>query len=322
MRDEEIMFPGTFEYCERVVERPGVVFHWVTANQPIINIFNRVSPYFWVFDPELPAEEWVRQPPPYARTIEDPRIGQLVGEKRFPPARGKNLYRIIGLRTTESAKRLWAIAQSGSYLAKPDKYGATNARPIYDWRDGDVWLAHKEGGWDYNPAYSVMARFALKPYQQRIAPPTQTVDGIVNLQMAIRAWPRWYDRVCRRLPGMRAAAKFGRRAVVPMRQHGETWQECFQRTCIDEAPADWIKERAEVARDKYLTRHGGHSTSPFPEVRRCRFCSGSASWKRLAEALFNGDPFKLKCPVLKPMQPTYFRPNAREIPENEPIHFT
>lgn len=44
MRDEEIMFPGTFEYADRVAQRPEVDFHWVVANQPIINVFSREEP--------------------------------------------------------------------------------------------------------------------------------------------------------------------------------------------------------------------------------------------------------------------------------------
>ena len=49
MRDDEIMLPGTFEYAERVAAQPDVDFHWLVANQPVINIFNRENPYFWVF---------------------------------------------------------------------------------------------------------------------------------------------------------------------------------------------------------------------------------------------------------------------------------
>ena len=60
IRDEEIMFPGTFEYAERVHARKDVNLHWLVANQPIINVFNRECPYWWVFDPLLKPEEWVR----------------------------------------------------------------------------------------------------------------------------------------------------------------------------------------------------------------------------------------------------------------------
>jgi predicted phosphoadenosine phosphosulfate sulfurtransferase len=62
MRDEEIMYPGTFEYAERCAARPEIKFHWLIAGQPIVNIFNREQPYWWVFDPD--AEPlWVRRPP-------------------------------------------------------------------------------------------------------------------------------------------------------------------------------------------------------------------------------------------------------------------
>jgi predicted phosphoadenosine phosphosulfate sulfurtransferase len=57
MRDEEVMYPGTFEYAERVACRPEVEFHWLVAHQPIVNVFDRVSPYFWTFDPLLSPEE-------------------------------------------------------------------------------------------------------------------------------------------------------------------------------------------------------------------------------------------------------------------------
>ena len=48
MRDEEIMFPGTYEYAERVAARPEVDFHWIYASQPILNVFNRENPFIWV----------------------------------------------------------------------------------------------------------------------------------------------------------------------------------------------------------------------------------------------------------------------------------
>ena len=56
MRDEEIMLPGTYELAERTAKRPEVDFHWLVAGQPVINCFNRVLPYFWVFDDRCPDE--------------------------------------------------------------------------------------------------------------------------------------------------------------------------------------------------------------------------------------------------------------------------
>ena len=47
MRDEEVMFPDTIDFQRRTFERPDVIGHWLIANQPVVNIFDRKNPYFW-----------------------------------------------------------------------------------------------------------------------------------------------------------------------------------------------------------------------------------------------------------------------------------
>jgi len=124
MRDEEIMFPGTFEYAERTYNRPDIEFHWLIASQPVINIFNREDPYFWVFDPLLKPEQWVRQPSPFAEFIEDMNIAAMSTRERFHVKDGKDLVQVVGLRTQASSltikqglsKRRWVIARQKSYL--------------------------------------------------------------------------------------------------------------------------------------------------------------------------------------------------------------
>lgn len=314
MRDEEIMFPGTFEYAERVAARPEVDFRWFIAHQPIINVFDRTNPYWWVFDERLPPEEWVRTPPAFAEFIEDNNIEALVTPERFPVAEGRRLIDVIGLRAQESVRRKLGLHSSGGFLTKRNKFGLHKCRPIYDWTDSDVWLAHRRFGWDYNKAYDVMHRMGVKRHVLRIAPPTMSTAGLPNLQKAAQAWPRWFERVCRRLPGIRAAALFGKRAVTPSQRPGETWRQCFVRVCIEEAP-DWIAERASKTSEIYLTRHRTHSTLPFPDVKACTHCPGGrsvASWKQLTHALWNGDPFSLKVSGagVPQVEPEFFRDGA------------
>ena len=131
MRDEEIMLPGTFEYAERTAERPEVDFNWIIANQPIINIFNRREPYFWVFDPLLSPDEWVRKPPKIARHIKEQNIEALINREQYPPDEGKTLIVALGLRCSESINRKAGLISSGSYLTKL-KEGQRRYRPIYD----------------------------------------------------------------------------------------------------------------------------------------------------------------------------------------------
>lgn len=311
MRDEEIMFPGTFEYCERVAERDGVNFHWLIAGQPIINAFNRESPYWWCFDKQTP-DAWVRQPPDIAQWIPEQNIEAMVTPERFPPAEGKTLYDVIGLRADESRGRLFGVYSSKGYLTKPRKNGVAKCRPIYDWGDGDVWRAILEGGWDFNDAYKAMHRLGVKRKALRIAPPTMSAAGIPLLKVAQQAWPRWFDKVSDRCPGTRTAAQYGLRAVTPARRPNETWRETFEREVIGKKSPGWIRDRATTVLERILKNHALHATTDLPEVKPCWNCHGElGSWKRLATRLYLGDPFSVSIgQILPPLDPEFFREGA------------
>jgi len=278
MRDEEIMFPGTFEYAKRVAEDPMVDFHWIYARQPVINYFNREMPYFWVFDDRLDPEEWVRQPPDYTGELRDVRnarayqipdkdITNMVNDERFPPEEAPagedaELYNVLGLRADESMARRLGIHSSGGYITtRKSSGGYYKVRPIYDWNDGDVWRAHDHFDWDYNQAYDTMARLGVPKTKLRIAPPTMHPAGIDQLQKAAAAWPQWFERVTTRLDGVNTAAQFGRHTVEPERKLGETWEDVYYRALVENAP-DWIEERAETVKNKWLEEHRKHATTP------------------------------------------------------------
>lgn len=313
MRDEEIMFPGTFEYCERVAERDDLNFHWIIAGQPVINAFNRESPYWWVFD-DRHEDLWVRQPPSYAEWIDEKNIEAMVVEERFPidHEAGQKLYDVIGLRASESRGRLFGIYSSKGWLTKPRKQsGVSKARPIYDWSDADVWKAIHDNKWDYNHAYDTLYRLGVERKKLRIAPPTMNAAGIPLLKPASQAWPQWFDKVCERCPGVRTAAQYGMRAVTPSRRVGENWQDTFERACVRDAPK-WVAERAIRVRDRILHQHARHSTAALPEVNPCWQCTGDVGcWKHLSWFLFLGDPFCIKTgSILKPVEPEFFREGA------------
>ena len=311
MRDEEIMYPGTFEYAERVACREEVDFHWIYACQPIINVFDRARPYWWVFDPQLSPDRWVRRPPERAYKIEEQDIQRMITTDRFPAREGKMLIAVIGLRVSESSIRRMSVFSSGGHMTGANKYGTYHCRPIYDWLDGDVYRVHRELGWDINSAYTAMFRNGARSSQLRIAPPTMNLHGVPGLAVARRCWPEWFERVCNRLPGARSVALYGTRACRPARRHGETWEGCFRRTCLDDAPG-WIKERAGKVMNSYLSGHARHATVPFPDNRHCYRCSGAVgSWRHLAMYLYGGDPFSMKFGGLIPyVEPEFFREGA------------
>lgn len=310
MRDEEILFPGSFEYSERIAARPEVEFHWVVPHHPVINYFNRAMPYFWTFDTQLSPDEWVRKPPSMAYEIPEINIQSLITTDRFPPAPGKHLYGIVGMRASESPKRSMGIQSSKGYITKFNDVGCANVRPIYDWMDSDVWKAVLENKWDYNHAYDVMHRMGLPRTKLRIAPPTMSLLGTDTLKFAAAAWPQWFDKVCKRLPGVRTAAMFGQRACKPIRRQGETWEDCYRRTCIEEAPA-WIATRAKVVMDQEVTRHSRHSTTPYPQIEPCPKCMPQGGcWRSIANFMYMGDPFSIKQGYCPYVDPEFFRPGS------------
>ena len=312
MRDDEIMLPGTFEYAERLTQREDLRFRWVVARQPIVNIFNRERPYFWAFDPEVSPEEWVRTFPPFAEEIPHYNIQFIACPEYYPPRAGKLLVVVVGLRVDESQRRALGLHSSGQHLTRI-KGGMRYARPIYDWRSGDVWKAIHEHGWDYNRAYDSMSKLGVSPTRLRIAPPTMSAASVHELGIAAKAWPQWFDRVCQRLPGVRTAARFGRRAVEPQRRLGETWKQCFERTCLEEAP-EWIRDRAARAYAAIMHMHRKHSVQDLPETVTCDGCRVHwlASYRVLAKVLYTGDPLSLKADALKLgyVEPEFFRPGS------------
>jgi predicted phosphoadenosine phosphosulfate sulfurtransferase len=311
LRDEEVMVPGTYEYAERTANRPEVNFHWLVANQPIINIFNRRNPYFWVFDPQLPASDWVRTPPTWATKIDEMNIDSMTIPSRFPVEGDQRLMAVVGMRVQESMGRLYGLFSAKGHITKPNRHGVSNVWPIYDWAETDVWKAIGEMKWDYNRAYDTLRQLGVPQKFLRIAPPTLNAGGAHVLQAASKAWPKWFDKVCDRLPGVRHSVVFGESIVRPRRRLGESYEDMFNRECILNAPAEWIRERAIKASTRMLSTHAHHSTTPFPDVTPCYSCQGNmGSWKALVYATWNGDPFALKCKMLDALEPEFFRPGA------------
>lgn len=322
VQDEEVAYPGTYEFIERTANRKEVSCKWLAMRQPMLNVFNREIPYYWVFDPLLKPEQWVRTPPYFAEWTEDKAIETMVNSIRYPvaytPPRAdwdptetrQMLVNVIGLRAQESSKRAMGMASSGGYMTGSGDVGPFAARPIYDWTDGDVWKFILESKCDTNSAYNVLLKMGIPGRKLRVGPPLLNVASVTALQVAARAWPHWFDKVCQRCPGARLAANFGARVVQPHRRTGESWQQAFLRECVSDAP-EWIAQRAQAVMERKLRDHHHHSDSPFPELEHCMSCGLLGSWKTLAQDLWGGDPYcQYTAGMIPVVEPEFFRKGA------------
>ena len=170
-----------------------------------------------------------------------------------------------------------------------------------------MWKFTKDFQIDYNHDYDVMWRLGIPKKSLRIAPLTMSTAGLGQLQAMGKAYPRWFDKLAVRCKGVRAVVNFGRRACEPLRRAGETWEDCFKRTCITEAPA-WIRTRSETIMEKWLASHAKLTPDPLPQKGGHNF--KGMSWERMAKFLYNGDPFSMKVGELPYVEPSEFRPGG------------
>jgi len=310
--DEEVGIPGIAEFIGRTAQRPDVLLRvFVRSEYWFVNAFSRRQPFYKAFDPAA-KDRWLRQPFPNAEDAKYRDLSDIVDIETYPwDWQRQDMVKVVGLRAQESPRRRLAIHSSKGHLTKPDPTTQViSSRPIYDWKDSDIWLAIRKFKWDYCKAYDALYKANVPRQQLRIAPPVLGPQSLHVLLEARKIWPAWFARLCDRLDGVERVVTYGKRALIPERKSGETWEQCFKRVCL-KAGIGWIATRARQGMESALEKHRQHSTLDFPEVIPCFLCSGDkslGSWKKLTYALYGGDPVCLKTSPLglRPVDPEEF----------------
>lgn len=310
MRDEELGWPDHYEYAERFANRPEVAFTWLVAGEPHGWVYDRAQPFWWAFDDRLPSSSWLRQPPTWATRIEPITIDVINSVERFPPPEGRDLIVTVGLRAEESRIRTLGVHSMGGWIAKEPKRGVRKAWPIYDWREGDVWRAIAENGWDYPRAYDRLARVGIARSQLRMGAFLNSWAAR-SLPTARKAYPAFFEQLFVRFPGLRTGIADWKRCINPRHLEGESWERTYWRENVQHAPG-WIRERAEAVASLAVRRHASHGGgSPIPDgTAACPDCGpGRGSWRLLAKAMYLGDPWsETAASGLPYVEPERFRP--------------
>lgn len=314
--DQEAVDPDTDAFLHRVANRKEVSMRWVVAQGFwLINAFNRSFPFFRAFDDEVAFSQWIRPLPKTAIKVGLGNIESHIDYEAYPVKDEENdwLFSVLGIRTQESFRRSMALASSKSYVTKHNAWGMRKCYPIYDWTDADVWLGIKRFGWDYSKAYDKMYQLGFNRKDLRIGPPTLSTSSIDRLMLSKRIWPNWFEKMALRLPGINEVTVFGKEWITPNRQFKESWEQCYVRTCINDAPK-WISERAILVRQKAIAKHAAHSSDPLPESKPCMRCPELfGSWRALTNGMWSGDPASIFCGKqygLKPVDPEHLRTKA------------
>jgi len=242
--DEEVLLPETEEMVMRTMERPEVDLKWVCAPVLYWDASSNEEPHWWPWDPTK-KDVWVREPPPFAIWLPEVKhpLPASVMKLLYGPEHGK-VASVIGLRGYESRPRMYGLISSGSYIARGPAPHIGKVRPIYDWRDKDVWLAIHRFGWDYNRVYDRMYRLRGNPKELRVAVPT-SIEAMRHWDDWQKMHPDFWNRMRRRFPNIHSLAMFNHDLHRPVRKQGETWQQASHRYL----KANLVEDQRKVEKD-------------------------------------------------------------------------
>ncbi len=170
--DEEAIYDSMEAMAMRWRKRfmqVGAEFRWYCMPLKQVSCFHRLqNDESWItWEPGKEAD-WVRQPPPFA-ILSSPYMdhpGQM-NYQTFLPKVTKDGIQMIGVRASESIQRASYIA--GMKMRANCITGTNAIYPIYDWKDGDIWLYIKEHHLDYPDAYIDLYRAGTAKNRLRLS---------------------------------------------------------------------------------------------------------------------------------------------------------
>jgi len=296
--DEEAIPPPTVEYCHRVAQMPELNFKWICLPVQHRNACSNREPYWWCWEKDK-EDIWVR-PLPEGAILEHPRFKQGQSYQEFfadwfEPEEGKVCV-LTGIRTQESLRRYRVVTQK-----KNDNYITTKgegikgqvfkAHPIYDWSSNDVWVGVSKFGWDYNRTYDIYnltSSLGGKLLQQRICQPFGE-EPIRGLSIYPECFPEMWDKMLKRVPGVRAAYLYANTPLYSVRMDsppdGWTWRKWIN-VILDNYRGDEYQMVVDHI-NSLVDLHHRKSILDIQEETPDMLSGGS--WKFLAKVAIRGD---------------------------------
>lgn len=193
--DEEAIYPCV-ERVTMNIRRQwlsiGVPFRWWAIECKHFNCFNALTndESFICWD-RFKRDVWVRDMPSFAITTHPLLDSRRDTYQMFLDKVCKDGLTLIGLRASESAQRLRALAVTKEMINK--------AYPIYDWTDSDVWKYIADNGLEYPDAYEHMYRCGIGMRGMRISQ-FFSVDTARSLVKMCEYYPDLFNKICKREP--------------------------------------------------------------------------------------------------------------------------
>lgn len=216
--DQEAEYQASIDLMRQMMAHPRVIPWWYQVPLLMTNATSYTAPMLHAWGP---GEPWVRPKEPNAIdsiNSDYPRrfygfFEWLEAQQTEPTAF------LVGLRSKESMNRFRAVTKNPGYdnipwstrTKMPDVF---RFYPIYDWTFGDVWKYIADGGHAYNRVYDAM--YCLKGKKVNAIRISNLIHekSFTCLAELQEIEPDTYDRLCRRIEGVHAAAIYARERSI------------------------------------------------------------------------------------------------------------
>jgi predicted phosphoadenosine phosphosulfate sulfurtransferase len=253
--DQEAEYEGTVQIMREMMKHPLVEPYWFQVPIRMTNATSYDQPFLYAWGP---GEEWLRPK-------EEIAIKEIKEDypKRFydffdwfEQQQTEKTAFFVGLRSKESMNRFRAVTKNPGYDGIPWSTKTKNEKcfrfyPIYDWTFGDIWKYIADNEIPYNPVYDKM--YCLKG---------KNVNGIrisnliheksfACLSELQEIEPETYEKMCKRLNGIHAAAKYARESMMYQADElpaaFESWRDyrdyLIESSPMEEAHRERLKKR-------------------------------------------------------------------------------
>lgn len=288
--DEEAIYDSmeamTMRWRKRFMQ-VGAEFRWYCMPLKQVSCFHQLqNDESWITWEPGKESDWVRQPPSFA-ILRSPYLqypGQM-NYQTFLPKVTKDGIQMIGVRASESIQRSNNIATISAR-----KNGITDKNaiyPIYDWRDGDIWLYIKENHLDFPDAYIDLYRAGTARNRLRLSN-FFGADSCAGIRHIAETDPALWEQIERREPNAYLAMlywdseMFKRQTRSRRALEGDTHKD-YKELC---------RQMLFVEPDKYFTND---STRKVAYNYRRFYIKNSSmmrdrDFRTMHDALVGGDP--------------------------------
>lgn len=214
--DQEAEYRSTIDIIEYQMRRPGVRPFWYQVACRMTNATSYKEEWLYAFDPSK-EEEWIH--PHVDISLKDRlpvdrfyRIMEYVDDSWGP-----NSASLVGLRSEESLNRYGAVTRNSAIPGIPwsskCKGETVKLYPIYDWTFEDIFTYLGNEDVPYNRVYDWLYTKGVRVKEMRVSNLIHE-KAFRSLALLQEFEPNTYERMVRRLVGVRTAALYGKESML------------------------------------------------------------------------------------------------------------